>query len=384
MRICHCISDSNVGGAGVLLETLLRHTAFSDSYVLLPKGSLLEQRLATTGAHVLLLPVTGDRSFSPHDIPRYMRVFEKIRPDIVHTHANFTARAAARLTRIAPIVTTRHCAYTERPYYHGAQHMASALLSKRFSDYYIATAEAAERDLIRMGIPRDRICVIPNGSEKKRRLPPKEKEILARKYGYTPDSFVVGMVARLVKDKGVDVLLQVAKMLSCEKDADYRFLIVGSGEEETALRRMAEEYGIADLVTFTGFVPDPAPLYSLFSVIVNASRGTETSCLALSEAMSLGIPAVASHYGGNPFMVKNGENGLLFATDAAADLAVKLRRLYIDRTLYTRLSHGAERRYNTYFTADSMAAAYDNVYRMLNRRRHHEEKNAASYGAAPK
>jgi glycosyltransferase involved in cell wall biosynthesis len=105
----------------------------------------------------------------------------------------------------------------------------------------------------------------------------------------------------------------------------------------------------------------------MMSVNVNASFGTETSSLALSEGMSVGVPIVASDYGGNPRMVENGVNGLLFPPQNDHVLANVLLRLHDDRALLSRLSEGAHRLYRERFTAPAMVARLEELYTRLMR-----------------
>lgn len=80
----------------------------------------------------------------------------------------------------------------------------------------------------------------------------------------------------------------------------FRFLIVGDGRRRAELERLAASLGLSDDVRFTGFINDVSPIYRLLRIHVSASRGTETSCLAVSEAMSAGVPEIVSDYGGQP------------------------------------------------------------------------------------
>jgi glycosyltransferase involved in cell wall biosynthesis len=78
--------------------------------------------------------------------------------------------------------------------------------------------------------------------------------------------------------------------------------------------------------------------------------------------MSLGIPCVASDYGGNTHMVKNEVNGLLFPQKNAPALAEALMRLYDDRDLYAKCSFGAYKRYSEEFNARAMTQKMMNIY----------------------
>ena len=82
---------------------------------------------------------------------------------------------------------------------------------------------------------------------------------------------------------------------------------------EEALEQEIRQLGLQDTAVLCGFVENVAPLLSMLDVQLNASTGTEMSSLALIEGMSLGLPTIASSYGGNPYLIQDGYDGLLFA-----------------------------------------------------------------------
>jgi glycosyltransferase involved in cell wall biosynthesis len=125
---------------------------------------------------------------------------------------------------------------------------------------------------------------------------------------------------------------------------------------------MAALSGKSSRIIFTGYSPSPEKYQNLFYINVNTSRGTETSCLATGECMSLGIPTVASDFGGNREMIENGKNGLLFRCDNEFDLEKALTLLLSSRALCEKLSLGAYESYRKFFSADRMADDYKNLY----------------------
>ena len=129
--------------------------------------------------------------------------------------------------------------------------------------------------------------------------------------------------------------------------------------------QQAGRLGILDRVRFVGFCNDVAPYYGIMDININASFGTETSSLALSEGMSVGVPAIASDFGGNPYMIRNGYNGLLFPAKDAASLARALLTLYRDRNLLHTLGDNARAFYNKHLTARTMAKQMEDYYRTL-------------------
>jgi glycosyltransferase involved in cell wall biosynthesis len=143
---------------------------------------------------------------------------------------------------------------------------------------------------------------------------------------------------------------------------------VCEGSERQNLVSFARRLGIADKVIFTGFCANVAEYMSIFDINVNCSVGTETSSLALSEGMSLGIPAIASDYGGNPYMVKNSVNGFLYPQRNAAALAKRILLLE-DKKLYHKLASGARNRFDRELNCARMTRLTENLYIELLKKR---------------
>ena len=94
---------------------------------------------------------------------------------------------------------------------------------------------------------------------------------------------------------------------------------------------------------------------NIADINVNCSVGTETSCLALSEGMSLSKPAVASDYGGNPYMIKDGENGFLYPMTDVKKLSLAIARLSNDKKLYSVMSEASKKRFDGELNAAEMS-----------------------------
>ena len=87
--------------------------------------------------------------------------------------------------------------------------------------------------------------------------------------------------------------------------------------------------------------------------------------MALLEGFSMGIPAVASDFGGNPYVVRNGESGLTFPKRDPQAMSERILRIYNDPTLYKTLSEGALALYEKEFTVQAMTEGLERVYRSL-------------------
>ncbi len=347
MRILEVITDTNIGGAGILLETRLAHMDRKKYEILvaLPKGSMLRRRFQKIGIKTVEIDGCYDRSFDVGTIPMWIKLLKTIRPFLVNCHGCLSCRIAARICRVPVLLDTRHCAFPPKRWmtvFPGKTLIGWSLRS--LSDQTIAVAEAAKENLVSIGVPPQKIKVIINGSRAIEAIGETQKSCWRQALGIHKNSCVVGMFARLEACKGHPTFLKAAALL-LKKNPNFTFLIVGDGSQAQYLKKMSIALGIDQSVIFAGFTEDVTPYMNITHIQVNCSVGTETSSLALSEGMSLGIPAVASDFGGNPYMIRNGENGYLFPVKRYDVLATKIQKIVDDPNLYQRLSQGAKMRY---------------------------------------
>ena len=140
-----------------------------------------------------------------------------------------------------------------------------------------------------------------------------------------------------------------------ERGINCFFLIVGGGSLEEKLKNYCEELGLSEVTKFVGFTDNVELYMNITDINVNCSIGTETSSLALSEGMGLSIPCVVSDFGGNPYMVQDGKNGIVYPQGDASALADALETLCLDSSLYKRVSIGAKQRFENELNAELMA-----------------------------
>lgn len=371
MKIVEVISDTNIGGAGMVLLTRIcaaQKEYAQNTVVIIPDGSALKKRLDEKGIKVIEANVRGDKSFDIFSIFRYIRILKGLSPTVINCHGSLSCRIAAFFCRIPVRLYTRHCAFPLNNLQKNKLFMRiNRVAQKLLSHHIIAVAEAAKSNLTDMGIPSDKITVIINGVEKVREISNDEKMKIRKEMNISLDSTVVGIFARLEKCKGHEDLLHAAKII-IDKNTDFRFLIVGNGKEKDNLKKKCKELGLDDHVIFTGFIEDTAPYFNITDINVNCSKGTETSSLALSEGMSLGIPAVASDFGGNPYMVRDGYNGFVYPTGNYKVLSERLLELAKNREVYKDFSKNAYERYTEELNAKEMSRQTYSLYEELSRR----------------
>ena len=364
IKVLHILSDTNIGGAGRLMVNYLHNfdrTKF-DIRVVLPRESQLIPFVTAEHYPVVEIENGRDKSFDMKAMGEIRRIIRAWKPDIVHTHSAFSGKLAAWLCRVPCRFYTRHSAFPpskKLTTFPGKQ--INGFVNNTLATDIVAVAEAAKENLTDTGVDPSKITVIINGSEEVRRMGPKEKLALKQELKIPESAFVCGISARLEPYKGHATLLDAAKTVASQFP-DVVFLIIGSGSCDTALKNQAAALGISDKLRFVGFVNDVAPYYNIMDLNLNCSWGTETSCLALSEGMSLGLPAVATTYGGNPYMITEGVNGLLVPEkdpDALSDAILSLIR---DRETLEKYSAGARAMYEQKFTARGMTEQLEVLY----------------------
>ncbi len=367
MKVLHVISDENIGGAGVLLTSLLRNFDRTrvQSVVALPRGSALSERIAELDIPTCELLYPCDR-LSAASVRELSGLIRAQKVDIVHANAALSARWAGKRCG-AIVMHTRHCCYPPEGLWRlGAVRWLGGVWNRALSDRVIATADAAAENLTMLGIPRERIDVIINGSESVREVNESELEVARARWEISPGDFTVGICARLEPCKGHETFLRAAKRLIEQHPwCSFRFLIVGDGSRRAELEVMCEMLGLESSVHFTGFVKDMALIYRLLRVNVNCSLGTETSCLAISEGMSAGVPAIVSDYGGNRAMIGDSMAGIIYPVGNADALADAIARIASDPALESRMRLAARDRYEKSYTAAAMTESVTRVYEKM-------------------
>lgn len=361
IKVIHLLSDTNIGGAGTLLINYLKNFDKSQFLIkiILPEGSLLTPRITALGYQVIEIDGLKDKSLDFGAIKILKKIFKEEKPDIVHAHSSLSGKIAAFLAGVKSRMYTRHCAY-EPPKmlttFPGKQ--INGFINNTLSTKIIAVAEAAKENLTDTGVCEKKITVIINGVEALEPLTPERKAELRTSYGISDDDFVFGIIARLEAVKGQKYFIEAAKKMS-EKYNNVKFLLAGTGAMENEYKEMAE--GCENII-FTGFIEKISEIFSIIDVNVNCSYGTETSSLALSEGMSLKKPAIASIYGGNPYMVQDGYNGYLCEKQNTEALFLKMEEIYLDKEKYEKMCENAYTAYNEKFTASKMTKTLENIY----------------------
>jgi len=199
---------------------------------------------------------------------------------------------------------------------------------------FAVLSESSKKDVVRLGIPAERIGVIPPGTDLEFFKPaasPKPRT----------SSPVILHVGRLKRYKATDHLLQAARVLK-DNGRSFRVVIVGTGDDEPRLKAVSHKLGLDDTVQFAGFVSEAEKLgsYQRAAVLVENSVKEGWGLIVL-EANACGTPVVVARSPGLVDSSRDGVNGLMYDYGDVPALAEKLERLLTDEALRTRLGQQA-------------------------------------------
>ena len=177
-------------------------------------------------------------------------------------------------------------------------------------------ADAARREL---GWPAERVAVVPGSVDAESFAPRAPSEAMRRELGLTGGERVIGLVARLQPHRRVELLL-AAFARALRTAPELRLVVVGRGTRaREILERPVAELGLGASVIRAGWRGDDyRDVLSLFDALVFLVPGSDGSCRAVLECMSLEIPVIASPRGVLPETVADGETGRIVREDADA------------------------------------------------------------------
>jgi glycosyltransferase involved in cell wall biosynthesis len=146
---------------------------------------------------------------------------------------------------------------------------------------------------------------------------------------------------QIIRGKGVDVLLESLAKIT----VPFECVILGDGHHRSYCEHLSEKLGLADRVTFKGYLPssDVAKFYADASVTVVSSVWPEPFGAVGLEAMRFGVPVVAFDAGGIREWLTDGENGFLVPRMDRAQFANRVEQLLRDKTLARRLGENGKR-----------------------------------------
>lgn len=288
-------------------------------------------------------------------------IFRETSPSVVHVQymaPGLLPIVAARLARVPVVLATVH--YPGTP--HGITAHALLRLGARLADRFTCVSETAERSwfgdsrLLDPAHPEQvvsrRHCTIPNavdlrGVDQALAAGSPMVAEMATRLGGKP---VVGSVARLSREKGIDILLKAFAEIQ-RVIPKAHLLIVGGGNQRADLQALADQLGTNESITWTGQLSWEEAMRCLgrMDVVVVPSR-YEGFGLTAVEAMACGRPVVASRVDGLMEVIRDGVNGCLVTAEDASAFAAALTNLLNNEERRKTMGLSARRHVEEYYT----------------------------------
>jgi glycosyltransferase involved in cell wall biosynthesis len=179
-------------------------------------------------------------------------------------------------------------------------------------------------------------------------------------FGIGGGDIVLGFCGRLSPEKGVTGLLEAAATLR-EEGFPIKVMIIGDGPERSVVENVTNAMGLKETVIMAGFREDARELMALFDVFVLPSL-TEGTPMALLEAMSIGLPVVASAVGEIPALIRSGENGILISPGEADQIVYAVRSIMENSEFRDNLSTAALETIRSRFGLEKWVQKMENYY----------------------
>ena len=206
------------------------------------------------------------------------------------------------------------------------------------------------------GYPRGRIAVVPNGvpvaKEQRSAEPPQ-------------GNWTLGTVALFRPRKGTEVLIDALSQLR-EAGVDARIRAVGpfeTKEYEDSLKQQVRRLDLEDAVDWVGFTRDVGQQLQRMDLFVLPSLFGEGLPMVVLEAMSAGVPVVATDVEGVPEAVRDGIDGVIAAPNDPKSLSRGIQRIVSGELNWSMLRREATQRHADRFSDQAMAAAVARCYR---------------------
>jgi glycosyltransferase involved in cell wall biosynthesis len=376
VKILHVIVGLNAGGAENVLRRLIEsHRSspeFLHSVVSLTDLGELGSALIAEGIDVQVMGMRGMTSV-PSVMLKLTKLIRRRQPDLVQTwmyHADLMGGVAARLAGNRKVIWgirstdmikgTAYSTYVIR--------RICALLSRVVPAIIVCAAEASRTTHAAIGYQQSKMVVIPNGFE----LPntgalAEQRRAFRAEHGWSDDEVVVGCVGRFNHYKDHANFVKAAGLLA-KQYSSTRFLMVGKGLDlnNAELRNLIASTGFPDKFTLLGFRNDVLNCLNALDVFCLSSR-SEGFPNVLGEAMSIGIPCVATDVGDVRTLLS--QAGIVVPKENASALCSGLAQIFaLPRTIRAEMGQRGRDRIIAEFSAAKARERFEALYMSLDER----------------
>ncbi|MDR7542815.1 MAG: glycosyltransferase [Armatimonadota bacterium] len=376
--VLHVLDTLGTGGAERQLATFLRRSdpqRFRHVVCTLGAGGPVESELIATGVRICNLGV-GSRMGLVRSVAGLRRVVQEVRPHVIHAtlfRPGVAARIVGRWCRIPVITSLVNTTYEPEwrldnprltPWKVWSVQAIDRVTTRLGDTRYVAITESVKVSAVRrLGIPPERIVIIPRGLVPERWVGCEDAAAVRQSLGWQDAYPVIVNVGRLVPQKGQQYAVR-AMTAVVARFPMARLAIAGEGRLRPVLERLIRDLGLTDHVSLLGERDDVARLLHAADIFVFPSL-FEGLGNAVLEAMAAGKPCVCSNIPALREVTDNGRVAALAEAQSPASLASALVRLAVDREAAWQLGRQAQawvrQRYDIRVAVSRLEALYQEV-----------------------
>jgi glycosyltransferase involved in cell wall biosynthesis len=342
-----------------LLATRLPRDEFDVHAVTLTRGGPYESMIR--GAGVRLTNLNKRMKLDPVALWRLRSLLQTEKPDILHSWifaANAYGRLVAGKTARPKLLVSERCVDSwKSPWQLWLDRRQIGRTTR-----LIGNSNSVAEFYGSLGVPAEKLAVIPNAVEMPSESPADRDQALAE-FNIPPESRVVGFAGRLARQKRVHDLVWAMQLLKQLTDRVY-LILIGDGPERASLIDLARHMKCDHLVRFVGHREDAARLIGLCNVVWLASD-FEGMSNSIMEAMAAGVPVVATDIPPNRELVVDGQTGFLVKVGDSVGIAQFTDRILADPALAQRLGEAGRERMRANFSVERMVSAHAALYRQV-------------------
>lgn len=362
MNIMMITARADHGGGPRHIYNLLKYnnTASQVSYYVAcpkekPYWALYERMVGAD--RMLQIP---HRKFEVGSLIAIIRFIRKHKIDIIHAHgkgAGVYGKLASLIGRV-PCVYTIHGIHIEQ-YNRVAKalYLAYEQSTAPLIDHIIFVSPSEKRFAEQLGLWKKNVSsVIPNGVENISDQQIKMwRQEMRQRMGWPGRCGYVATITRFDFQKNMDEAFAIARVAP-----DFQFVWIGDGESRRKLELKAKIEQVSN-ISFMGFVPNPLEYLAACDLYLSVSRW-EGMPYGILEAMSVGLPIVASNVTGNVDVVFPGKNGFLYPLGQPQQACSYITKICSDVDCYQELSRNSINLQRQLFSLEEMARKTVSVY----------------------
>ena len=356
MKVMIVCTNADQAGAPIHVETLVLGLMHKVDYcVVFGEIGPVYERLSASGVKVALIPQMRS-SINPYldliSIIKLLSLIKNFKPNLLHAHSS----KAGMLARIGTFITSTPCIYTVHGWgWRGLGYLGSSIvfliekiLSKISRSKFIYVAKCVANDAHhRLKIPKKKGCVIYNGIRD-----------IGIRVAPERDEFRIIMLARVSSAKDHESLVRAFDSL----ESNAQLILCGTGTNHQDFLNQLSVWAphARSRILPLGQRSDVADLLHDCDAFVLTSH-FEALPISIIEAMSVGLPIIATNVGGVSELIMDGYSGYLVDRGSVSQIRDALQRL-LQREFSSKLGNNARKRYEENFTSNCMLNKTYDIY----------------------